>query len=929
METVYTNAFVKTNTMLHRSNVDDSLSGTTGITVLIKGDHLYVGNVGDSRAVVGTISQDGKLRYGALSYDQTPFRRDERERCKQQGAIIASMDQIEGFEPMHEDWGSESGSEIDESGDPPRLWDASCQRPGCAFTRSLGDAVAEAIGVNAEPELMIWPLTENDKFAIVASDGVFEFLTSQAVVDMVNRYKNPLEAGKAIVAEAYRLWLTYDERTDDITIIIIMFDQIQPIVVSPESMGLIPSASNSSGQAVSEYVASPRSPRGIKMDKSLTAYSRPVRLCLTSDRNRRRLIAADEQLDRGNSASPREYPKSPSDLERIASMVATNFLFVKLEHAKQLQLYNYMKMCIVKADDVIIEEGDVGNEMYVIDAGEFVVYKRDSLGVEKLILEYTTPGSTFGELSLMYSQPRQATVRARTEGKLWSIDRHAFRSILFRNVRGGSGLLEIFKAIPLFEQASFPQVQRLCQTLTEKLFDSGSVVSAFNRSETWVLFLVVSGSITIQPKDKPAITREINTYVLYDEIVALEAEAIATTSVRMVCLPRTAFDDVMGPSGAAALKLEVQKNSGAARSKALIRRVSFVNDPAKFNTTKAMTNRAHFVLETPNVLIGDFGYMGTFRNALTKQSCSIKVIAKEKAINAKMDAGLLNERQILAALDGMCFCLTRVTSIYQDKRVIWLEFPDVYMCDLATANAHSTISNNAKVFYAACIYSAVAALHDNAVLHRFINSSSVFLTDKGVAKLADMQYLKRMDGSKSYTICGDPVYFAPEIVSNQGYDFAADLWAYGMLVYELFEGAPVFASITDETKLFKSISSFNGNIQYTDKTPIAARTFISELLKANPPARLGYGNTKHIRENPIFDTAGKHFRCNNIFIFAYRISHIAPTSHNSNLFVDINWHTLGNGSVGYQTDMVSTVDPNSFFKEQDLQECRNSLFDKF
>jgi hypothetical protein len=31
-----------------------------------------------------------------------------------------------------------------------------------------------------------------------------------------------------------------------------------------------------------------------------------------------------------------------------------------------------------------------------------------------------------------------------------------------------------------------------------------------------------------------------------------------------------------------------------------------------------------------------------------------------------------------------------------------------------------------------------------------------------------MQYAKRMDGSKSYTICGDPYFFAPEIVSNQG-----------------------------------------------------------------------------------------------------------------------------------------------------------------
>ena len=71
-----------------------------------------------------------------------------------------------------------------------------------------------------------------------------------------------------------------------------------------------------------------------------------------------------------------------------------------------------------------------------------------------------------------------------------------------------------------------------------------------------------------------------------------------------------------------------------------------------------------------------------------------------------------------------------------------------------------------------------------------------------------------MDGSKSYTICGDPYYFSPEIVSNQGYDFAADIWAYGMLVYELFEGTTLFGAMTDETRLFQSISTFKYVVYY-------------------------------------------------------------------------------------------------------------------
>ena len=55
--------------------------------------------------------------------------------------------------------------------------------PGTAFTRSIGDAVAERIGVTALPEVDTFTLGAGSRFAVIASDGVFEFLPSQAVVD--------------------------------------------------------------------------------------------------------------------------------------------------------------------------------------------------------------------------------------------------------------------------------------------------------------------------------------------------------------------------------------------------------------------------------------------------------------------------------------------------------------------------------------------------------------------------------------------------------------------------------------------------------------------------------------------------------------------------------------------------------------------------
>jgi serine/threonine protein phosphatase PrpC len=144
-----------------------------------------------------------------------------------QGARIMTIDQIEGNEPMHENFGTELGNEIDEGGDPPRVWDATLEKPGCAFSRSIGDNVAKKVGVCAEPELLNWDITPDDRFAVVASDGVFEFITSQNVVEMLARFEDPIEGAKFVVAEAYRLWLTYDDRTDDITIIIVYFDDIR------------------------------------------------------------------------------------------------------------------------------------------------------------------------------------------------------------------------------------------------------------------------------------------------------------------------------------------------------------------------------------------------------------------------------------------------------------------------------------------------------------------------------------------------------------------------------------------------------------------------------------------------------------------------------------------------------------------------------
>jgi serine/threonine protein phosphatase PrpC len=163
----------------------------------------------------------GALVAKALSTDQTPYRRDERARVRKAGARVLNMDQLEGLEAIHDDWDMNLGDEVDEGGDPPRIWSQDGAYPGTAFTRSFGDSIAEELGVFAEPETLKYDLSPADKFMVVASDGVWEFLTNKEVVEIAAAADDPQEAACLLWKAAYKEWITKEVRTDDITVIVV------------------------------------------------------------------------------------------------------------------------------------------------------------------------------------------------------------------------------------------------------------------------------------------------------------------------------------------------------------------------------------------------------------------------------------------------------------------------------------------------------------------------------------------------------------------------------------------------------------------------------------------------------------------------------------------------------------------------------------
>jgi serine/threonine protein phosphatase PrpC len=252
------------NAALHASGVDDSMSGTTALVAHLRGRRLYVANVGDSRAVLGTVRGGGgdapsSSKAGApvdavaMSWDHTPFRKDEYERVKRAGARVLTLDQMEGLKDASAPCWTDEDTD---SADPPRLWMPDALYPGTAFTRSIGDAAAERIGVIPDAEVRVRGLAPGDRFLILASDGVWEFISNQEAVDYVAaRSADPQAAALGLVVEAYRRWLANETRTDDITALVLCFDGIPTGGPDPFAVSAGPDGEVDAGSAAAAAAA--------------------------------------------------------------------------------------------------------------------------------------------------------------------------------------------------------------------------------------------------------------------------------------------------------------------------------------------------------------------------------------------------------------------------------------------------------------------------------------------------------------------------------------------------------------------------------------------------------------------------------------------------------------------------------------------------
>ncbi|GAX72498.1 cAMP-dependent protein kinase regulatory subunit [Saccharomyces cerevisiae] len=93
-------------------------------------------------------------------------------------------------------------------------------------------------------------------------------------------------------------------------------------------------------------------------------------------------------------------------LQRLEKSIRNNFLFNKLDSDSKRLVINCLEEKSVPKGATIIKQGDQGDYFYVVEKGTVDFYVNDNK------VNSSGPGSSFGELALMYNSPRAATVVA-------------------------------------------------------------------------------------------------------------------------------------------------------------------------------------------------------------------------------------------------------------------------------------------------------------------------------------------------------------------------------------------------------------------------------------------------------------------------------------------------------------------------------------
>ena len=236
---------------------------------------------------------------------------------------------------------------------------------------------------------------------------------------------------------------------------------------------------------------------------------------------------------------------------------------------------------------------------------------------------------------------------------------------------------------------------------------------------------------------------------------------------------------------------------------------------------------------------GAFGSVWRGRVRDTGEAVAIKVLLEELANDADVVTRFLRERTALVAMRHRSLVAIRDLVVEGDVLALVMQLvegPDLR----AYLRGRGTLGATETALVVADVAEALAVAHAAKIIHRDVKPANVLLkpedggyrpllTDFGIARLADAPSVTRTS-----QVVGTPYYLAPEVISGQQPSPAVDVYACGIMFFELMTGRPPFRG-SDAMEVFQAHQTQPP--PRPDGVPDAIWTVIASALAKDPARR--------------------------------------------------------------------------------------------